>query len=162
MAKMTVTDRLILTDIILDKLNESNEGKMTKRKLNKEANQDMQIHFKADLKDLLGIAKRQEELSIKESKIKNAIDNEIKAMTGEDYYCYHSLVEQTIGDGDKRRVDKVIITCSELEKVFRKTLAKKYRLTIVPDKYEIEKEIVKAGNKDYDLLIKDIVKNLIK
>ena len=144
MAKMTITDRQYLTEIIIDELGKVNDKKITKEKLTEEAESLADNFLGNHLKDHETFKQKSREMENFMSQLKEKMKGMVDKLIGDDTYW---------GYGDDFK------SYAPLVKHYEKELKKKYKLKKMPNPRDIEKLIILADNKDFSLIIKDIVKS---
>ena len=145
MAKMTITDRDYLTEIIIDELGKVNDKKITKEKLTEEAESLANNFLGNSLKDHETLKQKYKEMDRLMEAIKNEMKIKVDKLLGDDTYW---------GYGDNFK------SYGPLVDHFRRELKKKYDLKEMPKPRDIQKRIILADNKEFHLIIKEIVKAL--
>lgn len=145
MAKMTITDRDYLTEIIIDELGKVNDKKITKEKLTEEAESLANNFLGNSLKDHETLKQKYKEIDRLMEAIKNEMKIKVDKLLGDDTYW---------GYGDNFK------SYGPLVDHFRRELTKKYDLKEMPKPRDIQKRIILADNKEFHLIIKEIVKVL--
>ena len=145
MAKMTITDRDYLTEIIIDELGKVNDKKITKEKLTEEAESLANNFLGNSLKDHETLKQKYKEIDRLMEAIKNEMKIKVDKLLGDDTYW---------GYGDNFK------SYGPLVDHFRRELTKKYDLKKMPKPRDIQKRIILADNKEFHLIIKEIVKAL--
>lgn len=142
---MTITDRQYLTEIILDELGKVNDKKITKENLIEEACSLANGFLGDNLKDHETLKQKYKETDSLMSALKQKMKLKVDKLIGDDTYWGYGDNFQNYGP---------------LVDHFRKELTKKYKLTKMPEKREIEKLIILADNNEFHLIIRDIIKIL--
>ena len=145
MAKMTITDRDYLTEIIIDELGKVNDKKITKEKLTEEAESLANAFLGNNLKDHETLKQKAIEMENLMVQLKEKMKGKVDKLIGDDTYW---------GYGNDLK------NYAPLVKHYERELRKKYDLKEMPKPRDIQKRIILADNKEFHLIIKEIVKVL--
>tara|TARA_Y100001956_G_scaffold80695_1_gene96413 strand:+ start:819 stop:1286 length:468 start_codon:yes stop_codon:yes gene_type:complete len=147
--KMTVTDRRTLVDIIIDKIRESNEAK-----LSAEEKQDLIRDYALEICDPYAlefedINNKRKELRIMQDELEAKMKIQITA---------YLQKENPGNEGYIGYYNGSPMNCHELISVLGKKIDEDHDIKDIPNSYDIEKKILLSTCTDYSKLVMQILK----